>query len=264
MASWLRRNAFWLAGGIASVLFNIAIQKGWLDRVPDSMVVIGFFACVCLFGYGLWHQPIVNKRVRLLYNRNPRMLFWGLIIGFAMIGAGFGRCVYWIIERQPSEVAATTQSTSANVPRISQPRFSEQITQVMVSLGEHGESHSFRLADLSKPYPLKTPTNQKEPLGYVYVENGLFFFDANIFYSASQPPIQVRRNQISNRPPDWDRNFDDLGFEIVNGSQHPVLQFYYKTPSWIVIKGTFLSGRHLLLVDDGVRGYMVDAIPLMP
>jgi hypothetical protein len=150
-------------------------------------------------------------------------------------------------------------------PQSTLPRgFSEQVTQVMVSLGEHGVDQNIRSDKLNnKKYPISF-FDPQHPLGYAYTENGIFYFDAEIFYSFDYPPIKVSHNQVSDCPANWDFNFDDTGFELVDEKQRPRLQIYYATPSRIIIKGIFLSGRHLLFVDDTVSGYLVDLIPEMP
>jgi len=167
--------------------------------------------------------------------------------------------------KESKEVPQPTATPTPQSQLTASPGFSEKLTQVIVSLGESGFSQNIRSENLGdKKYPIASPTDPKHPLGYAYVENGTFYFDADIFYSFDYPPIKVSHNEISDRPANWDYNFDDVGFEIVDEKQRPRLQFYYTSPSRIVIKGIFLSGRHLWFVDKDVRAYLVDAISEMP
>jgi hypothetical protein len=108
MVAWLRRNAFWLGALLGGFVFNVALQKGWLDSFPDGVLIaLGVFVAM-LFVYGIWHHPTVNKFLRVSYSHKPRMLFWGLLIVGALLGACAGAFGYWSIKRQPATASSSS------------------------------------------------------------------------------------------------------------------------------------------------------------
>lgn len=62
--------------------------------------------------------------------------------------------------------------------------------------------------------------------------------------------IEVAQNEFSIRPSDWDRNFNDHAFEVVDQNVRPILQVYYKTTNEIVINGVFRSLLHMVYASD--------------
>src|SRR5258708_28798247 len=99
--AWLRRNAFWLCTLIGGTVFNIALQQGRLDSVPEWTLGVALFVMLGLFLYGVWHQPTVNKRIYLFYSRKPMMLLAVLMIVFGLVGVSFGAGLYFVVKRQP-------------------------------------------------------------------------------------------------------------------------------------------------------------------
>ena len=57
------------------------------------------------------------------------------------------------------------------------------------------------------------------------------------------------------KPREWDRNFNDRAFEVIDESGKPVLQIYYKTANEIVINGMFRVGLSMVYVSEesGIR-----------
>jgi len=89
--------------GVASVILSIAVvlldKKAVFDRFPDWLV--GVFVIVPLaiyLGWLLTHNP-VRERLRLVYNRRPKMLLASLMICGAIVGAAFGTIEWWIITK---------------------------------------------------------------------------------------------------------------------------------------------------------------------
>jgi hypothetical protein len=97
---WLGQNALFLAGLGGEIVFNLILQKGWLDDVPDPLLGILCVIPLLLCVYGLWHHPSVQKFLHLLYNRIPKMLLTILMISGSALGATLGAFGYWTIKRQ--------------------------------------------------------------------------------------------------------------------------------------------------------------------
>lgn len=121
---WLRQNALLLAGLGGELVLNLVLQKGWLDSVPDPLVGILCVIPLLLCVYGLWHNPAIQRFLRLLYNRKPKMLLALLIIFGAVLGGGIGGFAWWTINRQERPAASAEQnppSTKAAPNQTQQP-----------------------------------------------------------------------------------------------------------------------------------------------
>ena len=73
----------------------------------------------------------------------------------------------------------------------------------------------------------------------LYIENGQLYADVKIYGGSGFPPIEIKKNKLSNKPKDWDFNSNEKAMEIVNGNGVPIYQFFYKKPSHIVMNGVF-------------------------
>lgn len=248
MAKWWRRNAIWLSSVVGGTVFNIALQKGWLDRVPDSLVGLGAFAVLCLFLFGVYHQPRVNKRLRLLYIRKPKMLMWGLIFFFAFVGAGLGRVLFWVIERE--------SKTSLEKPpnELVGPKFGEDHGEVKIRIGE--KDFTYRVDDLKQKtidgLVLQLPgTTTTLPIR-IYIEGKTLFSDVSVL-GASGPAVKIEHNVPLVVPPNWDYNYNDSALEIVSHNHSPAYQLIYERPGRIRINGFFLTKEAFVYVwDDGI------------
>ena len=72
------------------------------------------------------------------------------------------------------------------------------------------------------------------------------------------PPLELTNNEISGLPTDWDCNHTSNGLEIINEKLDPILQFYYKDDTHLVLNGaiTFTnegrSGVIFISPEEGV------------
>jgi len=125
-----------------------------------------------------------------------------------------------------------------------QPSFSEEVSKFEVTLG-----------GITTGYDVSVLKNEaKEPFylyGYkpikIYFEMGVLYADLNVYGGSGLPPIKIVRNRVSGKPSKWDLNFNKNAVEIVDDKFRPIYQFYYKTPSHIVINGIFPIPNGLLL-----------------
>jgi hypothetical protein len=208
-----------------------------------------------LFAFGYQFFTIFLFAISLTFfgiffaNKNWRGVLWSSIAMACIFLIAFGLFAQqnwhvFQVEAQPAP--------SPTPPQLEQPRFREQVSEVMVTLGK-GISFEVSTRYLEKDrWPIEM--TDESTIGYIYMENGNFYFDADLFYSPQSPPIKIRHNEISGRPPEWDINSDAGAFEIVNQNQQPVLQYAYMTPSHIVIKGIFISGPYVYYVSDSMFG----------
>ena len=132
-----------------------------------------------------------------------------------------------------------------------QPRFSEDVNQVEVSLGTM--SVTYERSRLEK--------GAKEPFdlgGYkpvaLYLEDGQFYADLIIYGGAGLPPIRIQKDVVYGKPSAWDLNYSKTALEIVTEQHKPVYQFIYKSPSRIVINGLFpFPGGVMVATEQGTN-----------
>lgn len=128
-------------------------------------------------------------------------------------------------------------------------RFSEKAEKVTFSLGEHGISVSYKIADLEKSPREPFNLNNFSP-AKVYVRNGTFYADVKVYGGSGLPPIEIKNNRLLNKPPGWEFNSNDKALEIVNENYLPIYQFFYKSASHIVVNGAFPFPSGLILADE--------------
>jgi len=134
-------------------------------------------------------------------------------------------------------------------PDLELPTFTEKVEKVDFSLGEGGISAGYSIATLEKeprePFKLSNFSPVK-----VYIKNGRPYADVKIYGGSRFPSIEIKNNQLLNKPPDWDFNSNDKALEIVDRNYQPIYQFFYKSPSHIVINGVFPFPGGLILANE--------------
>lgn len=141
------------------------------------------------------------------------------------------------------------QNAIESKPDLKEPTFSENVKHFTFSLGEGGISVEYAKETLEK----KHMNNSFAFGGYhpvdLYIEDGKLYADVKIYGGKGLPPISIKKNKLSNKPSDWDFNSNDKALEIVDSKQNPIYQFFYKTPSHIVMNGIFPYPGGLILAN---------------
>jgi hypothetical protein len=132
---------------------------------------------------------------------------------------------------------------------LKQPTFSEKVENVNFSLGERGISAGYRVSDLEKSPKEPFMFNNFSPVK-VYVKNGKPYADVKIYAGSGFPAIEIKSNQLLNKPPEWDFNSNENALEIVDKNYRPIYQFFYKGPSHIVFNGIFPFPGGLILANE--------------
>lgn len=132
-----------------------------------------------------------------------------------------------------------------------EPRFSESIDTFFFSLGERGISVGYKKEVLEKTHMKNLYVlNDYRPVE-LYIENGQLYADVKIYGGRGLPPIEIKKNKVSNKPDNWDLNSNENAMEIVNQDGIPIYQFLYKTPSHIVMNGIFPYPGGFILANKG-------------
>jgi hypothetical protein len=134
-------------------------------------------------------------------------------------------------------------------PELQLPTFTEKVDKVSFSLGERGFTMGYRIEDLEKKPSEPFNLNNFSPLK-VYVKKGMPYADVKVYGGSGLPPIEIKNNQLLNKPPAWDFNSNEKALEIVNENYLPVYQFFYKSPSHIVVNGAFPFPGGLILASE--------------
>jgi|TARA_B100000315_G_scaffold256826_1_gene303768 hypothetical protein len=130
------------------------------------------------------------------------------------------------------------------------PRFSEEETnEVSISVGD-GQSFTTSLSSLKGRPHIPFNFNGYIPIKLYYSENNIYA-DVKVYGGSGFPPIQIKKNKLINKPPNWDFNSNEKALEVVNEDQVPMYQYIYKTPSHIIINGIFPYPEGLMFTIEG-------------
>lgn len=188
-----------------------------MNTVLGILVAVAFVICGTLFSVGYKTASI-----------------WVLFVGLVI-------CCFWLCFFLQQKVSKES--------KLEQPTFSEEVETFDFSLGEGGISVGYKISELKKTP--KEPYNFKgyKPV-YLYVANGRLYADVTIYGGSGLAAITIKRNKLSNKPENWDFNSNKNALEVVNENNVPIYQFFYKTPSHIVVNGIFPFPGGLILANE--------------
>lgn len=135
-------------------------------------------------------------------------------------------------------------------PKLKEPRFGETIQNFIFSLGERGISAGYKKEVLEKEHMKNLFVFGNYHPVELYIEGDQLYADVKIYGGSGLPPIEIKKNKLSNIPPYWDFNSNETALEIVDNKQTPIYQFFYKTPSHIVMNGIFPFPGGLILANE--------------
>lgn len=135
---------------------------------------------------------------------------------------------------------------------LKEPTFSEEIESFSFSLGEHGITVSYTKDELKKEHINRAFNFGGYRPVELYIENNQLYADVKIYGGRGFPPIQIKKNKLSNKPDDWNFNSNEKAIEIVTDEKIPIYQFFYKSPSHIVMNGIFpYPGGFIIANENG-------------
>jgi hypothetical protein len=152
------------------------------------------------------------------------------------------------VKARTGKVPLLKKSTMAQPP-LELPIFTEKVENVDFSLGERGFTAGYSIAALEKQPREPFNLNNFSPVK-VYIKNGRPYADVKIYGGSGLPAIEIRNNQLRNKPSNWDFNSNERPLEIVDQNYRPIYQFFYKSPSHIVINGIFPFPGGLILANE--------------
>jgi hypothetical protein len=166
-----------------------------------------------------------------------------------------------------------TINQTVTPPEMSPPRFSEKFDRIFIGIGGNtvnlpnvegarlalfglSNTGGFGVVGMGFKNPQAGAKTTAFPEGgtipaVAFVSDHQVFIDAEIFAGLDRPAMHVRRNEISDRPPKWDKNTDGKhALEIVNEDLVPVLQIIYSDEARASIKGVFVNGNNIAVAND--------------
>jgi hypothetical protein len=136
-----------------------------------------------------------------------------------------------------------------------------QSNQFIVSLGGASIGPSGAMLDSirkGQPTPIfvsKVEEGRQVGPFYLYMMDGRFYCDFDMYAGDADSPIVVKHNQLAKPlPAGWESNNNDVALEIVNQTKAPVFQMYYDGPNKIVINGLFVAGSFISFA-GGLKDY---------
>jgi hypothetical protein len=208
--------------------------------------------------------------------RNP---VWTYVIVFAAGGTLLS--LYWAgitgvfaSIKSPQQAPPSAKAEISTPPRLPDrpiqgpsPRFREKLDAFIVTYGGVKQrigninGNQVRLLTVNQGAftgggPVQEPRSDADEARIVVsVSDDQLLVDADVFTSTGQPPMRVRRNEISGRPlggtwehRGWDKQSTDNALEIVNENRSPVLQIIYLDNAQVVITGVFVSGERAVIL----------------
>jgi hypothetical protein len=158
-------------------------------------------------------------------------------------------------ELTESTPPVSTAATPSSTPR-TRPAFSEKVDHVTIDVGSNTMTVDLRLIGNEKEFPIVREGGHTFVTGKVV--NGQLILDAEF-----PDGVHLKNGQLTNRPDNWDRNWDATAIEIVDENRTPVLQLTYIDDSTAKIRGIFLaSGGLQAVTDEGVYLVPLPPIPL--
>lgn len=147
------------------------------------------------------------------------------------------------------------------------PRFTEKFDHFIITAGgwnvKLGNINGTRVrlyAFASNGTGIGGPADSDLDGVFASVSDGQILVDADVFTKPNDPPMRIRRNEITNRPlrgPErergWDKNYsqNNSAIEIVNEEGVPVFQIIYLDEAQVVINGVFVRGERITVLDNG-------------
>jgi hypothetical protein len=153
-------------------------------------------------------------------------------------------------EKRPTKHSAPTSPQSHGYEGFHE-RLPEQVT---FSLGGGGVHVSVLTDSLRKGDAIPIKMGDFIPIRG-HFRGDILYCDVTLWGGPDEPPVEIKNNEFVVRRSDWDRNFSENAFEVVNDQGLPMLQVIRKTPSHWVVNGVFTSAAGVLIATDKGTGF---------
>jgi hypothetical protein len=97
-----------------------------------------------------------------------------------------------------------------------------------------------------------------------HLDGDVLYCDVTLWGGPGVTPIQIHDNAFTVNRPDWDRNFTEDAFEVVNKDGVPMLQVIRKTPDHWVVNGVFVNGNSVAVASEAGLSVSMDMPTMSP
>lgn len=170
----------------------------------------------------------VCKRIERL-NNNPKILRTAIVVVMCMLTIVLEGVVY------RSSLVSWLSPPITTVSAIQSPDFNDESRIINFTTGAGAWSYAVYELENSR---IKACNCEPIPL-QIYVDNRKWYLDVSLFAGKGLTPARIEYNKWTVKPPNWDMNFADGAFEVINDKQEPVFQLIFRTKDKAVINGFF-------------------------
>ncbi len=139
---------------------------------------------VAIFGFGIV-ATLLLFTAGIIFNSKRIAFIWVMFSALVLYALSFA--LYW-------------HNDIKSKPELKEPMFSENVENFTFSLGERGMSVGYSKNALEKKH-INTGFvfNNYHPVE-LYIENGQLYADVKVYGGSGFPPIEIKKNKLSNKP----------------------------------------------------------------
>jgi hypothetical protein len=230
-----------IAGGIVFFALGCVFSEAQLH----VFAYLSFFACIAcgsLLGAGK-----LKKAERVTTRK------WSLIV---ILPASI-LCAYLGLRSNKKDDNIVTQEAlplaASPAPKpeieIQSPSFSEDESEITWTFGSNAITATKTTLE-QRPSGLFGFGRTMIPIS-IYVADNKLLLDANLYTGSASGPIIIKRSKVVAFPAgcDFNHNSDWTAVEFVDKNRFPVLQIVYKTKVRVDLKGVFIVGNSVVVMD---------------
>jgi hypothetical protein len=263
---------------IRDALIAIFVERSVNWFVPQFLPYAWLIILTWLTWDVLRTKPLKNIANATYLRWGKQYPMWTYVIIFAVGGTLLS--IYWAgitgalafarnrHDAGTAEISPPPHPPKSPVQDLS-PRFTERFDRFTIHYGgarldiNNKDGTKFQLLTVNPDGSVGMGGNPDEPRSsndearlVVTVNDNQLFIDADLFTSPGEPPMRVRRNEISGRPlkkwedPGWDKQSSESALEIVNQDRFPVLQILYLDNAQVIVNGVFVSGERATILTN--------------
>jgi hypothetical protein len=250
---------FWGALALALGFFGFGASRMNTDQLlAKTCFTLSAIILLARFGWWLAFE---------LHTSTSRLVFYAFII-FGIIGSLWLISIKWVDHQPISQPKQPTAEEIAaeiakRIPKLTpehpaqQEKNKGQESKNKPTFKEVPRPFSVTVGNIN--YQIRETSSKKDPakvfymsgdLISAYLENNILYVDTTLYAGSNLSPVEIKHNQFTVKPPQWDRNFNNTALEIVDENLLPRLQFVYKNNRNVVITGIFMFPMGILVAEE--------------
>lgn len=233
MEAW--KDTFLIFAGLGALVIGLA---AYFQHQPSLIWSTAFTVCVSL--------AALHARWGSWFTR--RLLIFGSLVTLVT-------CAIWQANMsKPEKPTPPIPQTSRQLLAPSDlPTFREKSDTVVITVGTVSQHVPLdALEGRSIPFAVSAFGESYNPI-HIGLKDGKPFVDVTVWAGHNEPAVEIKQNEFTVRPLNWDSNTTKTALEVVDDKGDPVLQVYYRNPYRISVSGKFThpSGDWVFATDGG-------------